>query len=101
MGFSLYSSILLDSRECSPLGVNEGVKIPPRGQTSPLGLTILLKLASGKAANFFFAFTDGRRKYCEKHEIKNIEIKNIEIKNIEIKSIKLSPSSSEVRKPGF
>jgi hypothetical protein len=24
--------------ECSPLGVNEGVNIPPRGQISPLGV---------------------------------------------------------------
>jgi hypothetical protein len=30
-------SILLSSRECSPLGVNEGVNIPPRVQISPLG----------------------------------------------------------------
>jgi hypothetical protein len=34
---SLFSSILLNSRECSPLGVNEGVNIPHRGQISPLG----------------------------------------------------------------
>jgi hypothetical protein len=31
-------SILLNSRECSPLGVNEGLNIPPRGQISPLGV---------------------------------------------------------------
>jgi hypothetical protein len=24
-------------KECSPLGMNEGVTIPPRGQSSPLG----------------------------------------------------------------
>jgi hypothetical protein len=35
--FSVCPSILLNSRECSPLGVNEGVNIPPRGQISPLG----------------------------------------------------------------
>jgi hypothetical protein len=29
--------ILLNSRECSPLAVNEGVNIPSRGQFSPLG----------------------------------------------------------------
>jgi hypothetical protein len=29
--------ILLKSRECSPLGLNEGVNIPPRGKISPLG----------------------------------------------------------------
>jgi hypothetical protein len=29
-------SILLNSRECLTLGVNEGVKIPPRGQILPL-----------------------------------------------------------------
>jgi hypothetical protein len=26
----------VNSKECSPLGVNEGVNIPPRGQSSPL-----------------------------------------------------------------
>jgi hypothetical protein len=35
--FSVRTSILLNSRECSPLGVIEGVKIPPWGQISPLG----------------------------------------------------------------
>jgi hypothetical protein len=35
--FSVYPSILLNIRECSPLGVNEGVNIPPRGQITPLG----------------------------------------------------------------
>jgi hypothetical protein len=35
--FSVWPSILLNSRECSPLGVNKGVNIPPRGQISPLG----------------------------------------------------------------
>jgi hypothetical protein len=35
--FSVRPPILLNSRECSPLGVNEGVNIPPRGQISPLG----------------------------------------------------------------
>jgi hypothetical protein len=35
--FSVHPSILLNIRECSPLGVNEGVNIPPRGQISPLG----------------------------------------------------------------
>jgi hypothetical protein len=34
---SAHPSILLNSRECSPLGVNKGVNIPPRGQSSPLG----------------------------------------------------------------
>jgi hypothetical protein len=33
---SVRPSILLNSRECSPLGVNEGVNISPRGQISPL-----------------------------------------------------------------
>jgi hypothetical protein len=28
--FSVCPSILLNSRECSPLGVNEGRNIPPR-----------------------------------------------------------------------
>jgi hypothetical protein len=36
--FSVHPSILLNNRECSPLGVNEGVKISPRGQISPLGV---------------------------------------------------------------
>jgi hypothetical protein len=35
--FSVCPSILLNSRECSPLGVNEGVNIPPRGEHSPRG----------------------------------------------------------------
>jgi hypothetical protein len=35
--FSVCSSILLNSRECSPLGVNEGVNIPPRGHISSMG----------------------------------------------------------------
>jgi hypothetical protein len=35
--FSVHPSILLHCRECSPLRVNEGVNIPPRGQISPLG----------------------------------------------------------------
>jgi hypothetical protein len=44
MKFSVCLSILLNSRECSPLGVNEGVSIPPKGQSSPLG-------AGGKVKN--------------------------------------------------
>jgi hypothetical protein len=35
--FFVRLSILLNSRECTPLGVNKGVNIPPRGQISPLG----------------------------------------------------------------
>jgi hypothetical protein len=35
--FSVRPSILLNSRECSPLEVNEGVKLSPRGQISSLG----------------------------------------------------------------
>jgi hypothetical protein len=35
--FSVCPSILLNNRECSTLGVNEGVNIPPRGQISPQG----------------------------------------------------------------
>jgi hypothetical protein len=35
--FSVRPSILLNIRECSPLGVNKRVKIPPRGQISTLG----------------------------------------------------------------
>jgi hypothetical protein len=35
---SVHPSILLNSRECSPLGVNEGVNISPRRQISPLGV---------------------------------------------------------------
>jgi hypothetical protein len=34
--FSVHPSILLNSRECSPLGLNRGVNITPRGQSSPL-----------------------------------------------------------------
>jgi hypothetical protein len=42
-GFTVGASALLNSRECSPVGVNEGGKIPPRdkfhpwGPSSPLG----------------------------------------------------------------
>jgi hypothetical protein len=35
--FSVCPSILLNSRQCSPRGVIEGMNIPPRGQISPLG----------------------------------------------------------------
>jgi hypothetical protein len=35
--FSARPSIILNSRDCSPLGVNKGVNIPPRGQITPLG----------------------------------------------------------------
>jgi hypothetical protein len=35
--FYVRSSILLKNRKCSPLGVNEGVNIPPRRLISPLG----------------------------------------------------------------
>jgi hypothetical protein len=35
--FSVRPSIRLNHRECSPLGVNEGVNFTPRGQISPLG----------------------------------------------------------------
>jgi hypothetical protein len=37
VNFSAHPSILLNSRECSPLGVNEGVNTPSRRQISPLG----------------------------------------------------------------
>jgi hypothetical protein len=36
MKFSVLPSILLNSRECSTPGVNEGVNIPPGGQSSTL-----------------------------------------------------------------
>jgi hypothetical protein len=36
-------SILLISRELSPLGVNKGVKISPRRQISPLGARVEVK----------------------------------------------------------
>jgi hypothetical protein len=38
--YSVCPSILLNSRECSPLGVNEGVNIPPRGRIYPPGRQI-------------------------------------------------------------
>jgi hypothetical protein len=41
--FSVRPTILLNSRECSSLGVNEGVNILPREQSLPRGATILLK----------------------------------------------------------
>jgi hypothetical protein len=34
---SILLNMFVCSRECSPLGVNEGVNISPRGQSSPLG----------------------------------------------------------------
>jgi hypothetical protein len=44
--FSVCPSIFLKWRECSPLGVNEGVNIPPRGQSSPLGASgVKLRMA--------------------------------------------------------
>jgi hypothetical protein len=42
--FSVCPSILLKRRKSSPLGVNEGVNIPPRGQSSPLGLKLRMAL---------------------------------------------------------
>jgi hypothetical protein len=41
--FSVHASIHLNSKECSPLGVNEGVNIQPRGQISPLGAKFTTK----------------------------------------------------------
>jgi hypothetical protein len=35
--FSVRPSIFLNNRECSPLGVNEGVNFTPKTQISPLG----------------------------------------------------------------
>jgi hypothetical protein len=35
--FSVCPSILLNNKECSPLGVNEGENFTHRGQISPLG----------------------------------------------------------------
>jgi hypothetical protein len=48
--FSVRPSILLNSRDCSPLGVNEGVNIPPWGQIPPLG-------ARGEVTNGPLAWT--------------------------------------------
>jgi hypothetical protein len=50
--FSVCPSILLNSRKCSPLLVNKGVNIPPRGQISPLG-------ASGEVKNGPLFFQHG------------------------------------------
>jgi hypothetical protein len=36
-------SILLNNRECLPLGVNEGVNIPPMEQISPAGAKFTLR----------------------------------------------------------
>jgi hypothetical protein len=52
--FSVHASILLNSRECSPLGVNEGVKIPPRGQISPLGARGEVKNGPQNLSEFVF-----------------------------------------------
>jgi hypothetical protein len=38
--FSVHPSILLNSRECSPLGVNEGANIPLEDKISPLGANL-------------------------------------------------------------
>jgi hypothetical protein len=58
--FSVCPSILLNNRERSPLGVNEGVNIPPRGQNSSLGagcvcvkLRMALSVARGLRAAFY------------------------------------------------
>jgi hypothetical protein len=45
--FSVRPSILLNSTECSPLGVNEGVSIPPREQSSSLGVKFTMLLKTG------------------------------------------------------
>jgi hypothetical protein len=42
--FSVCPSILLNSREHSPLGVNEGVEISPRGQIIPWGPGVKLRM---------------------------------------------------------
>jgi hypothetical protein len=42
--FSVRPSILLNYRECSPLVLNNGVNIPPRGQISPLGVKLRMAL---------------------------------------------------------
>jgi hypothetical protein len=41
--FSVRPSILLKSRECLTLEVNEGVNIPSRGKSSPLGASHVVK----------------------------------------------------------
>jgi hypothetical protein len=49
--FFVCPSILLNSRECSPLGVNKVVNIPPRGQITPLGAKVTPMEARGKLNN--------------------------------------------------
>jgi hypothetical protein len=44
--FSARPSILLNSRECSPLGGNEGMNITPGGQISPLGVKLIMALSN-------------------------------------------------------
>jgi hypothetical protein len=43
--FSVCPSIRLNSRESSPLGVNEGVNIPPRGEVHTWGPGEKLRMA--------------------------------------------------------
>jgi hypothetical protein len=59
--FSVCPSILLNSRKCSPLLVNKGVNIPPRGQISPLG-------ASGEVKNGPLFFNTGSSLGRDEHD---------------------------------
>jgi hypothetical protein len=43
--FSVHPSILLNSRECSPLGVNEGVNVPLGDKFHPWGPGVKLRMA--------------------------------------------------------
>jgi hypothetical protein len=58
-------SILLNSRECSTLGLNEGVGIPrrskdyPGGQTSPLGASSCCKTGLGSSHKTLPQTTEG------------------------------------------
>jgi hypothetical protein len=45
MKFSVRPSILLNGSECSPLGVNKGVNITPRGQLHPWGPGVKFSMA--------------------------------------------------------
>jgi hypothetical protein len=52
--FSVRPSILLNSRECSPLGVNKGVNIHPRELISSLG-PVLINIHSTHSASLYLA----------------------------------------------
>jgi hypothetical protein len=66
-GNSLFapSFFYINSRECSPLGVNKGVNIPPRGQISTLGPGVKLRMAFRNWRYYLFYDTYVRTKWIK------------------------------------